>query len=51
MKGQVLFSWINKKNNSKCRLLNFLHELSNPVFFFWEKVRKYFKMSSAEDFT
>ena len=26
-----------------------LHKMSNPVF--WEKIRKYFKMSSAEIFT
>ena len=26
-----------------------LHEMSNPVF--WEKYKKYFKMSSAENFT
>ena len=26
-----------------------LHEMSNPVF--WEKYGKYFKMSSAENFT
>ena len=28
---------------------DYLHEMLNPVF--WEKQEKYFKMSSAENFT
>ena len=47
----------NKKSISKCCLLKFLpsmledylHEIQKPIF--WEKIRKYFEMLSAEMFT